>query len=961
MSVQTPHQWADGNQNVQISHSSGAVTVTINERFWHPALEPASIPAPPSASPSRLIRARSGIVPFVGRSDVLASLKAWLAGREEFSVYVVGGAGGSGKTRLGVQLCQQTHDDASWVSGFVPPNAEALGLRDLADLPKPRLAVFDYAESRVEQLNSALPLLARTATSAAPVRVLLLIRKAPTAGKSDWTEPLRASATEWLESALDDAQQTVLDASVANGPSERLELYCAAHNAFTKQDGRDPATRTEPDLSDPIFSNALMTVVTAFLDASKGPKLPTTVPDLLDGLLQHEDRYWAKTEGGRDIERDVRPRLVAFAALMGSNTENDGAELLRVLPHLADSPAERRHQLSRWLHNLYPESGSLYWNSVEPDLLAEHLIATQLGQFPQVLAASINPHRGRPITAALSVIARTAGWNAGFAAAVGPVFGKALPQVTLFAVQEANGLDWTSLAQGPTTASALALAVQAIAGHFEPSTAALEVFPERTSIHLAELALAMTKHQVTWLRSRRRQDPEASSALARSLLHFSILLVEAGYPTEAIEAAAEALTIYQPLAVKLPRYIAPQMASCLSCLANAHAAAGNRLDALEFAIQAAETRRTLPNPDQEAHKSGLAASLNNLSNAQAALGDWPGALLSIQEATSIYRSLARARPLAYNPEVAMALINLSNWLKNTGNLVGSQAAIKESVALYRRLARTHPDIYTPNLALSLNNLSNGLAQSGDHRGAVKNISESVRLYRALAEKQPDSFNRHLAMSLNNLGNRLAQIGDVKAGKETARECINIYRFLAVEHPQAFKPHLAGALANLAGALSGADEVEEAIASGHEAVNLFRALSGDEPEVFTPNLALALNNLSNALAVSGDKTAALTAVTEAVAHMRPYAEAQPLAYAPRLATVLSARSFHLNEVGEIAGALDAISEAILVCRNLVHDDSQAFSLVLADCLRMQANVLTRADRHREAEAAHAEAEALITTP
>ena len=69
-------QWARGNQNVQISQVTGA---TINVRIdggpqRRVPLEPAVVPPGPKASPARLLRARSGVLPFVDRAGLLSGL-----------------------------------------------------------------------------------------------------------------------------------------------------------------------------------------------------------------------------------------------------------------------------------------------------------------------------------------------------------------------------------------------------------------------------------------------------------------------------------------------------------------------------------------------------------------------------------------------------------------------------------------------------------------------------------------------------------------------------------------------------------------------------------------------------------------------------------------------------------------------------------------------------------------------
>ena len=92
-------QWVRGNQNVQISQVTGS---TINVRIdggppRRVPLEPAVRPPGRNVrSPARLLRARSGVVPFVDRAGLLAGLTDWMTDPDPFAGYLVVGRGGSG-------------------------------------------------------------------------------------------------------------------------------------------------------------------------------------------------------------------------------------------------------------------------------------------------------------------------------------------------------------------------------------------------------------------------------------------------------------------------------------------------------------------------------------------------------------------------------------------------------------------------------------------------------------------------------------------------------------------------------------------------------------------------------------------------------------------------------------------------------------------------------------------------
>ena len=376
--------WIAGNQNVQIQDVSGStIQITYGGQRRRVPLEPAVISVGNNVgAPAQLVRARSGIVPYTARAGLLADVQAWLGRGDAFAACLVGGRGGSGKTRLGVELCEQVRE-SGWLRGLLTLSADQAALEALADTPTARLVVVDYAETRGEQLEVVLPLLASAGTEDHPVRVVLLVRSAPR-DDSDWTALLR-HRSHALDAVLNDTQQWILDDRPLDA-AERVALFDAAATALTAR--ADPAL-TLPDapgaLSERVFASPLMVVIAGYLAVHGSSKLPTSKADLLEELLHHERRYWkhSATAHGIDHDPDLAQRIIALATLAGADSEFEAAGLLKLIPDLADASAKERRRLARWIHGLYP--GSAWWNPLEPDLIGEHLVATTLTDMPPVL------------------------------------------------------------------------------------------------------------------------------------------------------------------------------------------------------------------------------------------------------------------------------------------------------------------------------------------------------------------------------------------------------------------------------------------------------------------------------------------------------------------------------------------------------------------------------------------------
>lgn len=173
-------QWARGNQNVQIHGVVGSsIQITFGGQKRRVPLEPAVVPVSATVrSPARLVRARSGVVPYAARGGLLDDLVRWVGGTEPFAGCVIGGRGGAGKTRLGVELCQGAAG-AGWLAGLLARSADPAAMEALVKAPLPRLVVVDYAETRAEQLEAVLPSLMMRASADCPVRVVLLVRAGP--------------------------------------------------------------------------------------------------------------------------------------------------------------------------------------------------------------------------------------------------------------------------------------------------------------------------------------------------------------------------------------------------------------------------------------------------------------------------------------------------------------------------------------------------------------------------------------------------------------------------------------------------------------------------------------------------------------------------------------------------------------------------------------------------------------
>ena len=561
-----------GNRNVQIAHVQNS-TITVSfaaQRNRAVPLEPAWLELPLGVtSPARLLRARYGVVPYVPPGDLGDRLASWCHSGQPFGLRVLAGAAGAGKTRTAIELCRSAAG-MKWLAGLLKVKIDAEQLDLLAHTPTARLVVVDYAETRQEQLAEALPILAQNATEEHPVRILLTIRSRT--ASEDAVRRVLYGRGDALDLAIDDAEVDLLS-ELPFGEVERIELFTAAVEAIARRLGRD--AEPAPVVADQPLTTALMVLVTAYLAVTDGV-VPTTQAELLDGLLDHEDRYWAEAAGAAEISagRTLRRRVVALATLAGAGaneSETAAAELLRLIPDLSEASEERRRELARWVRDLYP--GTAWWNPVEPDLVGEHLVATTYGDQAAVLAGVLTSRPPDALVQPLRLLSRAARDDNRLRATLHDVVCGRIGELCRTAVEQASGTDAARLLRaGTTVAAALESLVSVAPPDPRRLPDVLNNFP-RSNTLLGNLVLTLTSQLTDHYRRLAAANPAAFEPdLARSLNHLGIRLSNLGRREPALQATEEAVEIRRRLAAANPAAFEPDLARALWAYASVCAA-----------------------------------------------------------------------------------------------------------------------------------------------------------------------------------------------------------------------------------------------------------------------------------------------------------------------------------------------------------------------------------------------------
>jgi tetratricopeptide (TPR) repeat protein len=946
-----------------------------------PAIEPAELEPfvssrLPPRTPAALLRADVEAVGFRGREELMDQLESWCLTPGGYSVRLLTGAGGQGKTRLACELGRRLAARSWAVLRLAPAPADpSPDYRVLGALRVPVLVIVDYAEARAGQVGAVVNELAR---GSAPARLLLLAR---TAG--EWQNEL-VKASPALDVAVPGSPVEIVLPALADDDATRAAMFDAAAadlsarlGTLTGHEGVDwpraLAAVTRPDLSSTRYETALavqMAALAALLTSGHGDTIPGGRAE--DVLLGHEGAYWDRLAAGPGGPGDPglvgRPTLpdaprmhrwlVAAASLCTAADEDEAVQTLARLPGLtALGGNDTGLAVAHWLHYLYPER-NLYVGSLQPDVLAEHLIGTVLADKPTVFDAVLTGGSADQVHHGLTVLARAAATRPPVAAVIERVIGAwpaaLAPAAARVASETENPAPLTRalddlLAAGAADPDLLEAVDDEIPAHSEVHRDRAE----RIAARLVDLRRQQDRAQRRAHPVRSVLRPGADTLqrrdLAQALYRYAHSLGEVGRAEESLAAFQEAIAILRRLAKTDPTAVIT-LASAVNDMSMALAALGRYREAMAASDEAVAGMRDAAVEDQDERDYLSVIAGLTLGKSLMELGRLEEALASTETAVARLRTLPDG--LGRQRGLAIGVTNLTGILAFLGRFDEAEIAAKEAVGILRELAGSLPDQFLANLAVALINSSRASADAGALPAALAAAAEAVSILRPLSEGHLDVFGSFLAMALMNQGvlAKLARPGDGLAALE---EAVVLGRHLAAARPAAHNPQLVMALVDLAAVETDLNHTDRALRFSAEALALAQKLAQDNPVAYEPTLLLALDARAGVLDVSGEAELAIAGAREAVAVWRRLAGQRPTAYEPRLAGALSRLAQVLDSLGQAPEAYQTATEAVALSRRIGPGRDSVLGLAVATL----SQVLTSLDRHEQAMAASVEAVAI----
>ena len=687
--------------------------------------------------PSRLLDARYGIVPFLGRTTELADLDDWLTSAAPAAYRLITGSGGEGKTRLAHEFAARHADQ--WAVALPRHRLhQSVGMFEAPQLTAADgglLLVVDYAERwPVSDLLDLLNVHSRIER----LRVLFLART-----DLGWWDDVEQAIGD-LGVVADHVPLAPLGSQV--GPAS---LQGEALDAFVPQVQGAVADRVRlPPAGDVgaagFVLTILMGVLAAVLASAEGEAAPHTPAEVPAYLLRRERRGWREfIEGHSELRVSAAQlaRAVFVAGLVPSVPYAVAVEAL-VRAAVALGEADAVDVVTAHGRAYPPAAGGQVLAPLAPDRLAEDFLA--LSVLEGADRELFDPWAQEAITRLLIERDTNGGSSASAAAPDAGMRPWDASAITLLAEASAR---WPALA---TTLNPLLLAKPALAVAAGGAALARIAALETTDMTLLEaLTDALPSHS--------HVDLDIAAALVAER-HVHRAVHEATLPAE--------------------------RARLLATLGYRLTNAGRREDALAPTEEAATLYRALAQANPAAHTPNFALSLNNLGALLSAPGRREDALAPTEEAVTLYRALATANPAAYTPDLAGSLNNLGLLLSALGRREDALAPTEEAATLYRALAKANPAAHTPNLAMALTNLGIRLAELGRREEALAPTEEAATLRRPLAKANPAAYTPDLANSLGAIGWICDHLQiEHERGLAACAEAIRLLEPLAAAYPQ----------------------------------------------------------------------------------------------------------------------------------------------------------------------------------
>jgi glycosyltransferase involved in cell wall biosynthesis len=827
---------------------------------------------------SQLLRAEEALLEFdAARQPDVDKLNEWLDDLTwPLSLRLITGAGGAGKTRLALELCQ-TRKGIGWNAGFLDSNLEAPGMmaawRIIHERRQPTFVVVDYAETRQTVLLAFLRAALQTPTDQ-PMRILLLARD----GGEWWDNlPSKDSQCEALLSGYATTGPFRLSPLYA-AEKDRRHAYLKALTAFAESLGVT-APIVDPDLGGDHFERPLYVQMAALL--SLYGERPTTAQGLTRALLNHERRYWLGLLAHFNWPEPERQaeQLLALSTLSGGFATPRAAQPYWEHAKASVISTGEFNSLFREVATLYPGAQGL--QALRPDLLGEALVAQALLRplGDTLLDAVLDSSAGQLVRLnALTVVARISTQRADLdetlVAALARQYGNCGVDVVAVSTETASRL--------PKLAEA---AFERLSSGMKSQVAVpLSKLLKEESVQLDGLGCLVFGYLARKARDQFEKKPgnlKRAVEYAKALDAFGLHLRFSGDYKQACDVGASALQIFRRLIASDRQLGETRYAAAMGNYASSLREAGETEKARDHIWQVVQIYKRLAQTKPDWFEEAYAHSLRDYASVLRDLSQSEDAIEPALEGVEIYRRLVGKDPDQFEARYASSLIVYSNSLREIGQIGEAFEHTREALELFQRLSQKRPDRFEPSYATSLSNYAASLRDVGQDEESLQASLESLEIGRRLAQKNPERFESAYATYLNNHSVQLSDWGETAEALDLAREALAILKRLAQKNPDRFEAYYATSLRKYGDRLGDAGQSETAVEHAREALEISSRLAQERPDRFEPEYAASLSSYASHLSDLGRNEEALQHARAALEIRKLRGQKNPKGFASEL--------------------------------------------------------------------------------
>lgn len=784
-------------------------------------------------SPSQLLKAEEEFIPFAPeRLQFLQTQLDWATTKTyPTCVRLLTGEGGTGKTRLALEMCKRLLNDG-WAAGFLRSDFQTQSAQNFAKTlvqnQQPLLLIIDYAETRSTELLEFLAAVLSQKV-ASQIRILLLAR----------------SSGEWWGQlpTYDPRCEALLEGFATTGPynlpalyehvSERNRAFNQALTAFSKA-LNTPSPCIQPDLGATQYKSPLFLQMAALL-ALLGERT-ASAEALPQSLVRHEQRYWRKATANHTQQTMSSSSEPETNLLMTLVTLIGHASIVKEIESLWTTAGGQRSNLKPLfssLSPLYPARQGL--GGLQPDLLGEALVGRQiLGSEGQALLDAV---LGKDATAtqrthALTIFSRLLRYRTDVSAPLENALSRHFAHCAQWLFQVCI-----------QTPSPLSLVAERSFNRLSPSVKlqmagllANKFKYEILPLSGLELLIRETLNTQAELRCKKSNASiDDWYNFSQTLLKLSLANSQLGKTAQALEFAKQSAEIHQRFKKNKPDRFEPALAISLNIYANRLSNVGDTTQALDVAKQALDIHQRLAKENHERFDSDLGMSLNNYANRLSDIGDAAQALDITKQALEIHQRLAKENHERFDSDLATSLNNYANRLSDIGDTTNALNAAKQALDIHQRLATNKPERFEAKLAMCLSNYATILSDAGKPTQALAYSKQSLDIHQKLAKDKPERFEPDWATSLNNYANHLSDVGEAAQALSVAKQALDINKRLAKDKPEHFESALALAFKNYASHLSDAGQTTNALTAVKQALDIYERLAEERPVKFVADV------------------------------------------------------------------------------------------------------------------------------